>query len=94
MKKLPNFKQVSKHSSNTVQEDIKNTPSTRKTYSKSNCGVVTNSKNTDYFYYLKFGIKVRFNDLLYEKKYTKRNHNPVSRIFRKHIKYISKINWN
>ena len=38
----------------------------------SHCGVVTNSKNTDYFYYLKFGIKVRFNDLLYEKKYTKR----------------------
>ena len=38
-KKLPNFKQVSRHSSNTVQEDIKNTPSTRKTYSKSNCRI-------------------------------------------------------
>ncbi len=39
MKKLPNFKQVSRHSSNTVQEDIKNTPSTKKTYSKSNRGI-------------------------------------------------------
>ena len=43
MKKIPNFKQVSRHSSNTVQEDIKNTPSTRKTYSKSNRGVIINA---------------------------------------------------
>ncbi len=63
MKKLPNFKQVSRHSSNTVQEDIKNTPSTKKTYSKSNRGIklVVELKGSFFFLQWRRGKKIFLN---------------------------------